>query len=242
MRAFAPSISRQPWRCPACLRCSPAAISSPTGLNRSPTRCGRSIRPRSMLQGARRLCDLHGAALSAAGRQGPLRRRSGRLVIATSVAAARDGAERLEIDYERAAVRHRHGRGGTPRCAAPVRRRRFERRGRRRARRSRRNRGRLRPRRACGDVRHLGPARHRRADGTARGGLRIRSGHRPLHALCRQRRRLAAQGRSCHDPRRAGRSRSASHARGRRQFRHPRHDLCRVRAGGLGGAARSGGR
>ena len=57
------------------------------------------------------------------------------------------------------------------------------------------------------------------------------------HALCRQRRRVAAQGRSRHHSRRAAGPGARHHARGRRQFRHPRHDLCRVRPCRLGGAA-----
>ena len=82
------------------------------------------------------------------------------------------------IDYEALPAVTDTLRGGAPRCAAPVRGSGLERRGRRRARRPRRDRGGLRPRRPCGEVRHLGAARHRRADGAARGGVRIRSRHR----------------------------------------------------------------
>ena len=58
---------------------------------------------------------------------------------------------------------------------------------------------------------------------------------RPLHRLCRQWRRGAAEERSRHHARRvAGQSPRADAGR-RRQFRHPRHDLCRIRADRLGG-------
>ena len=152
------------------------------------------------------------------------------MVVAETVAAAKDGAERVD-DRLRGAARASPTRVD---AASPVHRACtmtrdsnvcIDARGRRR----RGDRGGLRARRACREVRDLGPARHRRADGAARGGRRIRPRDRTLHDLRRQRPALRLRKDDLAivldvpDGRRARR-----HARRRRQFRHPRHDLSRV--------------
>ena len=157
------------------------------------------------------------------------------MVVAETVHAAKDGAERVEIDYDIlpavvetvAAARQDAPRvhdGATVECLL-----------RWRAWRCGGDRRRLCPRRPRDPVRDLGAARHRRADGAARRARRLRSADRPLHGLCRQRRRGAAEERSRHHARRAAGKSPRADAGRRRQFRHPRHDLCRVRAGGMGG-------
>ena len=233
MRASAPSTPTRPRPCPACSRCSPAPTSSPTASSPSRTSRGRSIRRRPAPQQERRTA-VHGAALSAADRQGALRRRGG------GHGGRRDGLcgqgrrrgrSRSITTCCRRWSRPSRRRGRTrPSCT----RHRLERLLRCRARRRRGDRRRVRPRRPCDALRDLGAARHRRADGAARRARRLRCRDRTLHRLCRQRRRGAAQGRSRHHPRRAAGEGPRAHAGRRRQFRHPRHDLSRVRAGGLG--------
>ena len=150
----------------------------------------------------------------------------------------RAGRDRLR----RLAGGGRNRRGRAPGCAAGARRRAVECLLRRRARRRRGDRRRLCPRRARDAVRDLGAARHRRADGAARRARRLRCRDRPLHRLCRQRRRGAAEERSRHHARRAAGKSPRADAGRRRQFRHPRHDLRRIRAGGVGGEESSAGR
>ena len=105
-------------------------------------------------------------------------------------------------------------------------------------RRRRRHRSRVRARRARRRARHLGAARHRRADGAARRGRRLRC-PRPAAtrctpaaaAWCGRRRELAGilgVG---------GEHGARDRARRRRQFRHPQRVLSGIRAGVLGGAA-----
>ena len=95
----------------------------------------------------------------------------------------------------------------------------------------------VRPRRSRGAPGHVGPARHRRADGAARRGGGV---GRPEPALHRARRRGRARPDAHGRGRRArcGRERGAGH-RGRRgrQLRHAQQLLPGVRAGRVGGSA-----
>ena len=84
--------------------------------------------------------------------------------------------------------------------------------------------------------------RHRRAARAARRGRALRRGERPLHALCRQRRRGAAEARALHHARHRARAAAGSVLRRRRQFRHPQPRLRRVRPGAVGGRTSSAGR
>ena len=130
------------------------------------------------------------------------------MVVAETVHAAKDGAERSRSITK-----------CCPRWSRPSPRRARMRRTcttarvqcllRRRARRCRGDRGGVRPRRACDAVRDLGAARHRRADGAARRARRIRRRDGTLHGLCRQWRRGAAEERSRHHARRAAGARCA---------------------------------
>ena len=178
----------------------------------------------------------HHAALPAAGRQGPLRRRSGG-----------DGGR--HIDRRRQDRRRARRRGlraarcghaadglGRGRRAFRVQGRHQYLRRRRRGRR-RRHRSGVQARRAYRLARYLGAARHRRADGAARRGRRLRCPHRPLYALCRQRQRGAAEDRARGHPWRRREHGARDRARRRRQFRHPQRVLSGVRAGVLGVAA-----
>src|SRR5262249_35411343 len=150
------------------------------------------------------------------------------VVVGETLHAAKDGAERLEIDYgvlpavveTAAAARQGAPRGpdeggsggGAPRGAG-----------------SKGGLGShnghcggdgssLRARRARDAVRNLGAARHRRADGAARGTRAIRSGKRTRDTLCRQWRRGAAEKRSRHNSRSAARKNPRADERYRRQF------------------------
>ena len=138
------------------------------------------------------------------------------MVVATSIAAAKTGAERVAVDYEPLDAGHPRDGVGRARRAVRVQGR-LQCLRRRRCRRRRRHRSGVQARRAYRRARHLGAARHRRADGAARRGRRLRRPHRPLHALCRQRQRGAAEGRARRHPRRrrergARRSRATSAA------------------------------
>ncbi len=149
------------------------------------------------------------------------------MVVGETVYAAKNGAEAIEIDYEVLPAVVETAAAARQDAPHRPRRRPLQCLLRCRARRRSRDRSGLRPRRPCDPVRDLGAARHRRADGAARRACRLRRRDRPLHGLCRQRRRGAAEDRSRHDARRdAGKSARADAGR-RRQFRHPRHDLCR---------------
>ncbi len=141
----------------------------------------------------RRRAAVRSAALSLADRQGAFRRRSGG-----------DGRCRNRARGQRRRRAHRHrlrrlaGRGRddcgrAPGCAAGARRRAVECLLRWRAWRRSRDRRSLCPRRPRHPVRDLGAAHHRRADGAARGARRLRAADRPLHRLCRQWRRRAAE-------------------------------------------------
>ena len=100
------------------------------------------------------------------------------MVVAETLAVAKDAAELVEIDYEplpavtdtRGGGRRPARRGSTIDVAQRLHRR--------RCRRRRGDRGGVRARRARGEARHLGAARHRRADGAARRGRRLRHGDR----------------------------------------------------------------
>ena len=96
------------------------------------------------------------------------------MVVAETVHAAKDGAERVVIDYDVSAGGGRNHCGRAPGCAAGARRRAVECLLRWRAWRRRGDRRRLRPRRPRDPVRDLGAARHRRADGAARRARRLR--------------------------------------------------------------------
>ena len=65
---------------------------------------------------------------------------------------------------------------------------------------------------------------------------RLRRRQRPLHALCRQRRRGAAEARADADARHRARSVARAVLRRRRQFRHAQSRLRRIRPGAVGGA------
>ena len=118
------------------------------------------------------------------------------MVVAESIAAAKDAAERVTVDYEplqpvtetagarrsRSAAALRSHRQCLHRC---------------RCRRRRGDQGGVRARGACGEVRDLGAARHRRAARRPRRGRRLRSGDEQAHAACRLRRRGAAEARAC---------------------------------------------
>ena len=71
---------------------------------------------------------------------------------------------------------------------------------------------------------------------------RLRRGDRPLHALCRQRRRGAPEARAGQRARHRARRAARAVLRRRRQFRHPQPRLRRVRPGAVGGAASSAAR
>ena len=162
------------------------------------------------------------------------------MVVAETLAAAKDGAELVEVDYEvlpavtdtaaAAATRTRRActteRSSNVCIDAEVGDARGDRRG-------------LRARRACRALRDLGAARHRRADGAARRARRIRSA---TASATRFTPAAAARcGRRTIWPTMLGVPPDevrVRHARCRRQFRHARHDLSRVRAGRLGGAPR----
>ena len=164
------------------------------------------------------------------------------IVIAETVAAAKDGAEHVEVDYEVLPAGHRHGRGRAARRAARVGRAHVERLP-RRARSGDREATEAAFARAAHVVqlRDVGAARHRRPDGAARRGRRLRSRDRRLHAARRQRRRGA---RSKNDlaimldvPDDDVR---VDHARRRRQLRHARHDLSASSRSSRGRRAASG--
>ena len=177
MRASDRSTSRRRWRPPACSPCSPAA----TWCRRTeadPARAWSRIRPRSCRAtptarrfSRRRIIRCRPTRCASSARRSPWwwpRR----------VAAAKDGAELVEIDYEPLPAVTDTARGGRRRMRralcddAEV-----QRRGRRASSAMRpATDGGVRARRPCGEVRDLGPARHRRADGAARRGRRIRSG------------------------------------------------------------------
>ena len=94
------------------------------------------------------------------------------LVVANTLSAAKDAAERVMIDYEPlppVTTAVAAAQGGAPRLYEHVRQRLHRRRRRRR----RRDRGSIRARRPCRPSRHLGAARHRRAARCARGDRRL---------------------------------------------------------------------
>ena len=93
-----------------------------------------------------------------------------------------------------------------------------------------------RPRGAAGDV---GAAGHRRADGAARRGRLLGPGHWPLHRPRGRRGPGPDTDRRGRRARRAGERGARDGARGRRELRHAQQLLSGVRAGRLGGAARS---
>ena len=133
------------------------------------------------------------------------------MVIAETLAAAQDGAELVDVDYELLHAGHRHGRRprspDAPRVwedTAPTS-------ASTRTSATRGDRSRVRARRAYREVRDLGAARHRRADGAARRGRRTTI---PRPATTRSTPAAAA---------RAAEERSRDHARragGRRARRH----------------------
>ena len=190
---------------PACSPCSPAPISWPTGSSPFRTRCGRSIPPKSSCatHGAE---VVHGAALPAAGRQGALCRRGGG-----------DGGRRDRLRRE---GRRRDASRSTTRCCRPWPRRVAA--------------ARQDAPRVHEDARSNVCLDAKLGDAAATDAAFARAAHvtrfetwvqrvtgvpmepraalaafdprdRPLHPLCRQRRRGAAEGRPRHHPRRAGR-------------------------------------
>ena len=89
------------------------------------------------------------------------------MVVAETIAAAKDAAELLDIAYEPLPAVTRATDALKPERAAAVGRRAGQSLHRCRGRRRGRHRRRLRARRACRPARNLGAARHRRADGAA---------------------------------------------------------------------------
>ena len=129
------------------------------------------------------------------------------LVVAETIAAAKDAAELLDIAYEPLPAVTRAADAREARRAAAVGDGAGQSLHRYRGRRRGCDRRRLRPRRACRAARNPGAARHRRADGAAHQCRRLRSRDRPLHALHRQRpRRRQGQARPRPGARRAGRA------------------------------------
>ena len=96
------------------------------------------------------------------------------LVVAETIAAAKDAAELLDVAYEPLPAVTRAARCRAAGRAMPVGRGAGQRLHRHRGRRRGRHRSRLRPRRACRPAGNLGAARHRRADGAAHDRRRLR--------------------------------------------------------------------
>ena len=158
------------------------------------------------------------------------------MVIAESVAAAKDGAEHVVIDYEPLpcvtftvdaaepdAPRVRDENSSNVCIDAQVGE-------------AEPTEAAFRQGRAYRQGQNLDSARRRFADGAARRDRRLRSGHRPLHDPHLQRLDAAAAARSVDRSQRARAECPSRHPRCRRQFRHARRDLCRTAAGRLGGA------
>ena len=191
----------------------------PMGSSRSRTRRSRSKPPADILL-TNRKARPHGDAPQALLPSDRVRYVGQQvvLVVAESVAAAKDAAERVTwitrcctaVDEAAAAAEPmRRGSTTTPATSASTPMSAM----------SRRPRPRSRAPRKC-EARYLGASRHRRAARRARRGRRLRSGGEQIHSACRHRRRGAAEGRACQrssasPPDRAGRVR-----RRRRQFRH----------------------
>jgi carbon-monoxide dehydrogenase large subunit len=160
-----------------------------------------SPHPAEIVAQQRRQRGVHPAALSAAGAdKARFVGEAVAMVVAETLPAAKDGAERVEVDYEISAGSNRNDGSDaitTPRVhegahsnvcidaeigdatatAASLR--------------------------APPMSRASRPAaRHRRADGAARRARRVRSRKRALHGLCRQRWRGAVEERHCRHPRR----------------------------------------
>ena len=178
------------------------------------------------------------AVRSACGRQGaPCRRGGGagdRGDAGDRQGRGRAGRDRLRV----AAGGHRDRAGGGERLAAAVGWRAVQHFSRRRGGRCRRDRQGVRRSRPCGAARHLGPARHRRADGGAHRRRALRQGERPLFPARGLRRRGAAEERMRRHPRRPARQGAGGRARHWRKFRHQKFDLPGIPAGAVGVEAR----
>ena len=149
------------------------------------------------------------------------------MVVAETVHAAMDAAERVEVHYEplpSVASARSAARGGRSsalrRPRQPMHRRRCWR--------SRRHRGSVRPRGVRRSARDMGPTRDRRADGAALGSCLLRSCERSLLASRRQRRHRPAKAGACHDSSGANRGSARHRERNRRQFRHAQRILPRI--------------
>ena len=92
----------------------------------------------------------------------------------------------------------------------------------------------FRRRRSCGRDGFPHRPRHRRDHRAARRARALRRGDRPLHALCRQRRRGAAEERAVDGARHPAREPARAVLRRRRQLRHPQPRVRRVRPGAVG--------
>ena len=161
------------------------------------------------------------------------------LVVAETLAIAKDAAELVAIDYEPLPAVTDTAAAAEPDAARAVRRCALEPVLRRRGRRRRRDRARRSP--SAAHVVRL-DTWVQRVTGvpmearTAVGNYDKQS--RPLLPACGLRRRGAAEGRVRGDPRRAGGDRAGRGARHRRQFRHQEFAVPGIPAGAVGGEAR----
>ena len=158
------------------------------------------------------------------------------MVVAETKAQALDAAEAVEVDYEELPFVIHSEDAMAPGAPEGVGRGARQHPGRDLVRRSRGDRPGLRGRRPRGQDGLPYRPRHRRAARAARGGRALRRRHRPLHALCRLRRRGAPEERARDRARHRARQAARPLLRRRRQFRHAQPRLRRVRPGAVGGA------
>ena len=185
---------------------------------------------------------VHRAQCVAAGRQGAACRRSGRHGGGGDQGASLGCRRGGRGDLRGIAVRPAFRGCDAARRAGAVGRGAEQRHGGDRVRQCRGDRSGVRARRACGDEEFSYRQSHRRAARAARGARPLRYGDRPLHALCRLRRRGAAEERAGAGARHRAGKLARAFARCRRQFRHPQPHLRRVRPGAVGARKRSAGR
>ena len=183
-----------------------------------------------------------GPQCAVAGRQGAPCRRSGRDGGGGDQGASHGCRRGGRGDLRRIAVRPAFRRRDAIRRAGAVGRGAEQRHGGDRVRQCRSDRSGLRARRPRGDEEFPYRPRHRRAARAARRARPLRRRDRPLYALCRLRRRGAAEERARSGARhRAGKPARAV-PRCRRQFRHAQPHLRRIRPGAVGSRKRSAGR
>ena len=235
-------MPRRRKKCPACSACSPAPIASPTSLAPIP----HDPVPKTKFD--MKLTGPNGGAVFI-GPNALLPADKARhvgeavaMVVAETKAQAMDAAEAVEVTLRGIAVRPAFRGRDAARRAGAVGRGAEQRHGGDRVRQCRGDRPGVRPRRACGDEEFSYRPRHRRAARAARRARPLRCRDRPLHALCRLRRRGAAEERARAGARHRAGKLARAFARCRRQFRHPQPHLRRVRPGAVGVAKRSAGR